>query len=82
MNNRALLWRRLGHVQESLKDFARSLEINGRQPEVRFMRAQTFVEIGEFPSALRGVKAAVRLRPNYPEAEELTARIRRVHSVK
>jgi putative GTP pyrophosphokinase len=75
LNNRALLWRRLGHVQESLKDFARSLEIRGRQPEVRFMRSQTFVEIGDLPSALRDVKAALELRPNYPEAEELCARI-------
>ena len=82
LNNRALLWRRLGHVQESLKDFARSLEIKGRQPEVRFMRAQTFVEIGDFPSALRDVKTALELQPNYPEAEELRARIRRIQSDK
>jgi len=82
LNNRALLWRQLGHVQESLNDFARSLEIKGRQPEVRFMRAQTFVEIGDFPSALRDVKAALEFRPNYPEAEELRSRIRRLHSGK
>ena len=82
LNNRALLWRRLGHVQESLKDFARSLEIKGRQPEVRFMRAQTFVEIGDFLSALRDVKTALELQPCYPEAEELRARIRRIQSDK
>jgi putative GTP pyrophosphokinase len=82
LNNRALLWRRLGHVQESLKDFARSLEVKGRQPDVRFMRSQTFVEIGDFPSALRDVKAALELQPNYPEAEELRARIRRIQAGK
>jgi putative GTP pyrophosphokinase len=82
LNNRALLWRRLGHVQESLKDFARSLEITEKQPEVRFMRAQTFVEIGDFPSALRDVKTALELQPNYPEAEELRARIRRIRADK
>ncbi len=82
LNNRALLWRQLGHVQESLKDFARSLEIKGRQPEVRFMRSQTFVEIGDFTSALRDVKTALELRPNYPEAEALRARIRKSRSGK
>jgi putative GTP pyrophosphokinase len=82
LNNRALLWRRLGHVQESLRDFAHSLEIKGGQPEVRFMRSQTFVEIGEFPSALRDVKTALELQPNYPEAEELRARILRIRSGK
>jgi putative GTP pyrophosphokinase len=82
LNNRALLWRRLGHVQESLKDFARSLEIKGRQPEVRFMRAQTFVEIGDIPAALRDVKTALELQPNYPEAKELRARIRIIQSGK
>ncbi len=71
LNNRALLWRRLGHVQESLKDFERSLEIKGRQPEVYFMRSQTFMEISDFPSALRDVKTALALRAQYPEAEEL-----------
>ena len=46
------------------------------------MRAQTFVEIGDFASALRDVKTALELQPNYPEAEELRARIRRIQSDK
>jgi ppGpp synthetase/RelA/SpoT-type nucleotidyltranferase len=80
LNNRALIWRRLGHVQESLQDFSRSLEIKGRQPEVHFMRSQSFLEIGDLASALRDVEAALALRRAYPEAEELRDRIREIRS--
>jgi tetratricopeptide (TPR) repeat protein len=75
LNNRALVWRRLGHVQESLKDFSQSLAIKARQPEVHFLRSQTFFEIGDLATALREVGAALALRKTYPEAEELRERI-------
>ena len=75
LNNRALIWRRLGHVQESLKDFSHSLAIKARQPEVHFLRAQTFFEVGDLATALREVEAALALRKTYPEAQELRERI-------
>ncbi len=78
LNNRALVRRRFGHVQESLEDFAQSLEIKNGQPEVHFMRSQTFLEIGEFTSAIQDVKAALAIHPNYPEAEKLKSRIQRI----
>jgi len=75
LNNRALIWRQIGHVQESLKDFSHSLVIKARQPEVHFLRAQTFFEIGILATALREVEAALVLRKTYPEAQELRERI-------
>ena len=75
LNNRALVWRQIGHVQESLKDFSQSLAIKARQPEVHFLRAQTFFEIGDLATALTEVEAALTLRKSYPEAQELRARI-------
>ena len=75
LNNRALVWRQIGHVQESLKDFSQSLAIKARQPEVHFLRAQTFFEVGDLATALREVEAALALRKTYPEAQELRERI-------
>lgn len=75
LNNRALVWRQIGHVQESLKDFSHSLAIKARQPEVHFLRSQTFFEIGDLATALEEVEAALVLRKTYPEAQELRERI-------
>lgn len=75
LNNRALVWRQIGHVQESLKDFSQSLAIKARQPDVHFLRAQTLFEIGDLATALTEVEAALTLRKSYPEAQELRARI-------
>ncbi len=75
LNNRALIRRRLGHVRESLDDFARSLEIKSGQSDVHFMRSQTFVEIGELASALEEVKAALAIHPGHAGAKELKKRI-------
>lgn len=76
LNNRALIRRRLGHVRESLDDFAQSLEINSGQSEVHFMRSQTFLEIGEFSSALQEAKAALAVHPKHVGAKKLKNRVR------
>ncbi len=78
LNNRALIQRRLGHVRESLDDFAQSLEINSGQSEVHFMRSQTFVEIGEFSSALQEAKAALAIDPNHAGAKKLKNRAQEI----
>ncbi|MDH4042957.1 MAG: hypothetical protein OEY20_00325 [Gemmatimonadota bacterium] len=75
LNNRALMWRRMGHVPASLKDFSHSLAIKARQPEVHFLRSQTFFAIGDPATALQEVEAALSLRKTYPEAQELRERI-------
>jgi len=78
LNNRALVWRRFGHVRESLEDFVQSLEIKSGQPEVHFMRSQTLLEIEELASALQAVNAALAIDPNYAEAKKLKNRIQKI----
>ena len=81
LNNRALIWRRMGYVQAALKDFSRSLAIKARQPEVHFLRSQTLFEIGDLATALQDLDAALVLRKTYPEAQELRERILKLQAV-
>lgn len=77
LNNCALVWRRFGYIQKSLEYFSRSLALESRQADVRFMRAQTFFEIGELSVALDEATAALELEPWYPEATRLRLKVER-----
>jgi putative GTP pyrophosphokinase len=71
VNNCALVWRRFGHLKKSLEEFARSLAIESRQPEVHTMRAQTLLEAGDPAGALEAARAALAVDPGYAAAERL-----------
>lgn len=76
LNNRALAWRYLGVVATALKDLDRSLEIQVLQPEVHFLKGQTFFELGDrHEEAMRELRRAIELQPKYPEAEALLERL-------
>lgn len=71
LNNRALVLRRMGLTNEALYNFDKSLELEEKQAEVYYLRAQTHYETKNYQSALNDVKIAIQLSPNYPETQKL-----------
>lgn len=71
LNNRALIWRRMGRLREAFDDFDRSIELKAFQPEVYYLRAQTHSEIGDYESAHRDLKYALKIHPKYTDARNL-----------
>jgi tetratricopeptide (TPR) repeat protein len=65
------MWRRLGHVTESLRDFGLSLQLKENQPEVYYLRGQTFFEVGDLERSVADLKHALELHPKYGEARDL-----------
>jgi len=77
LNNRALVLRRMGYIQPALECFALSLEIEPKQPEVYFLRAQTLVEIDRISDANVDLIQALSLDPFHVEAKHLLAELDR-----
>lgn len=76
LNSRALAWRHIGVVHQALADFEESLSIRPEQPEVHFLRAQTYAEMdGMHAQALEAVAKALELHPDYAEAQKLQGRL-------
>ncbi|RPI77469.1 MAG: hypothetical protein EHM45_08940 [Desulfobacteraceae bacterium] len=71
LNNRALVLRRMGLTNEALYSFDKSLEIEEKQAEVYYFKAQTHYETQSYQSALNDVETAIRLRPDYQGAQKL-----------
>jgi tetratricopeptide (TPR) repeat protein len=71
LNNRALVLRRMGLTNEALYNFNKSLELEEKQAEVYYLRAQTHYEIQNYRSALDDVEIAIQLSPDYQEAQKL-----------
>lgn len=71
LNNRALVLRRMGLINEALYNFNKSLQLRENQPEVHYLRAQTYFETQNYQSAVNDAKKAIRLNPGYGEAHEL-----------
>jgi len=61
----------MGLTNEALYNFDKSLELEKRQPEVYFLRAQTHYEIRNYQSALNDLRIAVQMSPDYSEAQKL-----------
>lgn len=78
LNNRALVLRRMGYIQPALECFALSLEIEPRQAEVFYLRAQTLVEIDRIVDANVDLIQALSLDPFHKEAARLMAEIDRL----
>jgi len=71
LNNRALVLRRMGLTNEALYNFDKSLELEKKQAEVYYFRAQTHYETQNYQSALNDVETAIHLSPDYQEAQIL-----------
>jgi ppGpp synthetase/RelA/SpoT-type nucleotidyltranferase len=71
LNNRALVLRRMGLTNEALYNFDKSLEIEGKQAEVYYLRAQTHYETENYQSAVNDVEYAIQLSPDHKEAQKL-----------
>jgi tetratricopeptide (TPR) repeat protein len=61
----------MGLTNEALYNFDKSLELEEKQAEVYYLRAQTHYETKNYQSALNDVKMAIQLNPDYPEAQKL-----------
>lgn len=77
LNNRALIWRRMGQVSEALEDFNHSIELKENQPEVYYLRAQTNFETRDFLSSIKDLKIALKIHPQYSEAKKLLQHVKR-----
>jgi len=75
LNNRALVLRRMGLTTEALYNFDKSLEIESKQADVCYFKAQTHFETKNYQSALNDVETAIRLRPDYQEAQILLQQV-------
>lgn len=75
LNNRALVLRRMGLIEETLKSFTASLQIRENQPDVYYLRAQTFMEIEEYANGRQDARRALELKPDLTAAQELLDRI-------
>ena len=71
LNNRALMFRRMGLTTEAIYNFDKSLAIEEKQADVYFFKAQTHFETQDCQSALNELATAIRLRPDYQEAKIL-----------
>lgn len=71
LNNRALMLRRMGLINEALYNFDKSLEIEEKQAQVYYFKAQTHYETKNYQSALNDVETAIHLIPDYQEAQIL-----------
>ena len=77
LNNRALVLRRMGYIQPALECFELSLQIEPRQAEVYFLRAQTLVEIDREADAHADLMQALGVDPGHLEAAQLLAELDR-----
>jgi putative GTP pyrophosphokinase len=75
LNNRGLILRRLGYIEPALECFTLSLQLEPKQAEVHFLRAQTLIEIDRQPEARADLALALQLDPGHREAGELLARL-------
>jgi len=75
LNNRALVLRRMGLTNEALYNFNKSLELEKKQAEVYYYKAQTHYETQNYQSALDNVKIAISLSADYKEAQKLLKQI-------
>ncbi len=74
--NRALLLRRLGYLEEAVKDLIASLELSGiDKSENLFILAQTYRELNRVDLAKQRLNEALALRPDYPEAKKLLSEL-------
>ncbi len=71
LNNRALVLRRMGLTNEANYNFDKSLEIEEKQADVYFFKAQTHFETQDYQSALEDLQKAISLRSDYQEARIL-----------
>jgi len=63
--------RRMGLTNEALYNFDKSLELEKKQAEVYYFRAQTHYETQNYQSAVNDVETAIHLSPDYQEAQIL-----------
>ncbi|MEZ5488999.1 MAG: hypothetical protein R3F50_01615 [Gammaproteobacteria bacterium] len=71
LNNKALVLRRMGLIEETLKTFTLSLQIREDQPDVYYLRAQTLVEIQEYAKGKSDARRALELDPDHDAARDL-----------
>jgi hypothetical protein len=67
----------MGYIQPALECFALSLEIEPKQAEVFFLRAQTLVEIDRINDANVDLIQALAIDPFHREAAQLLAELER-----
>jgi putative GTP pyrophosphokinase len=69
-NNKALVLRRLGLTNEAILNFNGSLELKNNQPDVFFLRGQTYFELGEIEKAKNDFKNALAIDSNHQKTIE------------
>ena len=73
---RGLLERKEGHLEEAIRDLSRSVELRPT-PEAYFELGRTLTQAGRTPQALDAYQQALQLSPNFIEAQQALATLRR-----
>ena len=57
-----------GRCKEAVADYAKSIELNSKYPEVYNNRAYTYMRMGDYKNALTDLNKALEIDPNYINA--------------
>ena len=62
-NNRGVLYKQVGHMEEALKDYNKAIELNSNDADVFNNRGNLYKELGDTKKALEDYNKAIELNP-------------------
>ena len=62
-NNRGILYKQVGHMEEALKDYNKAIELNSNDADVFNNRGNLYQELGDTKKALEDYNKAIELNP-------------------
>ena len=63
-NNRGVLYRQVGHMEEALKDYNKAIELNSNDADVFNNRGVLYKQVGRIEEALKDYNKAIELNSN------------------
>ena len=63
-NNRGVLYKQLGHMEEALKDYNKAIELNSNDADVFNNRGVLYKQVGRIEEALKDYNKAIELNSN------------------
>jgi len=67
LNKKAVGFFEAHRYQDAIEAFTKSIELNPANPWTHKQLAVVYIDSGQFPEAIVGIREAIRLNPNYAE---------------
>ena len=67
-NNRAIIYKEQGNIQQALSDYNKAIKINFNYEDAYYNRGNAYCQQGNFIKALFDYNEAIKINPNYAEA--------------